>query len=196
MMHDRADTIDAFPGVGGVAIPNAPVQSLNLRDDHCLRHYAWWIVGRQRIGDLFQVLKSHSDMEPVQDRRIVDAGIDENTSKAWTTVGKGGQRGVLRSANGVEVPADQHRGVRFGSGDGAENLARASLRFNIANSYLQMTFSVLATSNEGGIQSDRDCRRLRFRLDRGTITKCRAGPQGMAAHRFLVFADANREHLL
>jgi hypothetical protein len=40
MMHDRADTIDAFPRIGGIAIPNAPVQSLNLLDDHCLRRYA------------------------------------------------------------------------------------------------------------------------------------------------------------
>src|ERR1019366_5156502 len=137
-----------------------------------------------------------SDMEPVQDRRIIDARIGENTSKAWTTVGKGGQRSVLRSADGVEVPADQHCDGSFGSGDGAENLAPTSLRFNIANSYLQMTLSVLATSDEGGIQGDRDRRRPRFRLDRGTITKCRAGSQGMAAHRLLVFADANREHLL
>jgi len=40
MMHDRADTTDAFPGIAGFAIPNAPVQSLNLSDDHCLRGYA------------------------------------------------------------------------------------------------------------------------------------------------------------
>src|SRR5258708_8822742 len=135
-------------------------------------------------------------MEPVQDRRIVDAGIGENTSKAWTTVGKGGQRGVLRSADGVEVPADQHRDVRFGSGDGAENLAPASVRFNVANSYLQMTFSVLATSNEGGIQGDRDRRRPRFRLDRGTITKCRAGSQGVSARPLPVLPNSHREPLL
>ena len=99
-------------------------------------------------------------MGPVQDRRIVDAEIGENTSKAWTTVGKAGQRGVVRSADGIEVPADQHRDVRFGSGDGAENLAPASLRFDVANSYLQVTFSVLATSDEGGIQGDRSRRAL------------------------------------
>src|ERR1700686_4472803 len=110
-------------------------------------------------------------MEPVQDGLIVDAGICENTSKARTTVGKGGQGSVLRSAGHVEVPADQHRDVRFGSGDGAENLAAAGLRFDVTHPYLQVTFSVLATSDEGGIQGDRDRRGrgLRFRLDRGTI---------------------------
>src|ERR1019366_2856193 len=121
MMHDRADTIDAFPGIGGVAIPNAPVQSLNLRDDHCLRGYPWGIVSRQRIGDLLQVLKSHSDMEPVQDRQIVDASIGENTSKAGTTIGKCSQRGVFSSSDGVEVMTNQHFDIRFGSDDGAEN---------------------------------------------------------------------------
>jgi len=40
MMHDRADTIDTFPGISGFAIPNAPVQLLNLRDDYSLRRYA------------------------------------------------------------------------------------------------------------------------------------------------------------
>ena len=37
MMHDRANTIDADPGIFGVAVPNAPVQSLDLRDDRSLR---------------------------------------------------------------------------------------------------------------------------------------------------------------
>src|ERR1700709_1448563 len=108
-------------------------------------------------------------MEPVQDWRIVHAGIDENTSKARTAIGEGGQSCVLRSTDSVEVPADQHRDVRFGSGDGAENLAAAGLRFNVTHPYLQVTFSVLATPDEGGIQGDRDRRGACFRLDRGTI---------------------------
>jgi hypothetical protein len=40
MMHDCADTIDAFSGIGCIAIPNTPVQSLNLLDDRCLRGHA------------------------------------------------------------------------------------------------------------------------------------------------------------
>src|ERR1700682_3788450 len=137
------------------------------------------------------MLKSHSELKPIENRRFSDAGIGENAPKAWTTVGKAGQRGVLRSADGVKVPADQHRDVRFGSGDGAENLAPASLRFDVAHPYLQVTFSILATSDEGGIQGDRDRRRPRFRLDRGTITKCRAGSQGMAGGRLLFFVGAH-----
>ena len=34
MVHDRSDAIDADPCVGGFAIPQPPVQALDLRDDH------------------------------------------------------------------------------------------------------------------------------------------------------------------
>jgi len=132
----------------------------------------------------------------VENRQLGDTGIGQNTSKARTPIGEGRQRGAFRSADSVEAPADQHLDVRVGSGDGAENLPATRLRFDIANPYLQVTFSVLATSNEGGIQSDRDRRRRRFRPDRGTIPKCSAGSQGMATHGLFVVAGADRKHLL
>jgi len=37
MVHDRANTIDADLGIRGFAIPNAPVQPLDLGHDHRLR---------------------------------------------------------------------------------------------------------------------------------------------------------------
>jgi hypothetical protein len=147
-----------------------------------LRCHPRRIIRRQGAGDLLQVLKSHSDVEPVEDRQFGDAGTGQNASKARTPIGEGRQRGAIRSADGVEVPADQHFDVRVGSGDGAENLAATRLRFHIANPYLQVTFSVLATPDEGGIQSDRDRRRRRFRPDRSTIPKCSADSQGVATH--------------
>ena len=69
------------------------------------------------------------------------------------------------------------------------------LRLHVADPYLQMTFSVLATSDEGGVQGDRD-RRRRFRRIRGMIPKRRAGCQCAAAHGLFVVAGADREHLL
>src|ERR1035437_3818916 len=103
-------------------------------------------------------------MEPVQDRQIVEASIGENTSKAGTTIGKCSQRGVFSSSDGVEVMTNQHFDIHFGSDDGAENLAAASLCFDVAHPYLQVTLSVLATSDEGGIQGDRrQCYRRKFR---------------------------------
>jgi hypothetical protein len=79
--------------------------------------------------------------------------LRQNASKARTPIGEGRQFGAFRSADSVEGPADQHFDVRVRSGDGAENLAATRLRFDIANPYLQVTFCVLATPDEGGIQS-------------------------------------------
>ena len=56
MMHDRADTIDAGSGILGFAIPQPPVQPLDLGDDHRLRRHPCRIIGRQAAGDLLEVL--------------------------------------------------------------------------------------------------------------------------------------------
>jgi transposase len=69
-------------------------------------------------------------------------------------------------------------------------------RSTLPHSHLQVTLSVLATTNEGAVQSDRDRRRRHFRPDRGTITQRRASSQGMPTHGFLVPSRADREHLL
>ena len=55
MMHDRADTIDAFSCIFCFAIPDPPVQSLDLGDDHSLRRRSRRIAGRQRAGDLLKI---------------------------------------------------------------------------------------------------------------------------------------------
>ncbi len=85
MMHDRSNTIDADPGTFGLAIPNAPVQSLDLRDDRSLRRHLCRIIGPQEAGDLLQVLEPHADIKPVENRQFGDAGIGENASKAQGT---------------------------------------------------------------------------------------------------------------
>ena len=58
--------------------PQPPVQALNFLDDHCFRRLARWIVARQTAGDLPQVLKSHSDVKPVENRRRGDTSVGEN----------------------------------------------------------------------------------------------------------------------
>jgi hypothetical protein len=78
----------------------------------------------------------------------------------------------------------------------APKTCRPPVSVSTLPTHLQVTFSVLATSNEGGIQSDRDRRRRRFRPDCGTIPKCGAGSQGVATHGLFVVADADRKHLL
>lgn len=194
-MHDHADTIDADLGILGFAIPQPPAQPLNFLDDHRLRHHPRRIIGRQAAGDLLQVLKSHRDMKPVEDWRPGDAGISENASEPRTTVGEAGQRRVLGSADGIEVPADQHLDIGVGSRDGAKNLATARLRFDIADPYLQMPLPVLTAPDEGRIHGDHDCRRGRSGSDRGTIPKRLALSQGMAAQGLMVLSGVDREHL-
>jgi hypothetical protein len=51
------------------------------------------------------VLKSHSDVAPVEKRRLGDTGVGENAPKSRTTVGEGGQCRILGSPNGVVVIA-------------------------------------------------------------------------------------------
>src|SRR3981081_827853 len=152
MMHDRADTIDTDPPVGGFAVPQPPMQTLDLCDDHCLRRRPRRIVARQTAGGLPEVLESHSDMEPVQKRRRGDAGLSENASESGTTIGESGQCRLPGASDGVKVPVDQSFDVRFRSGEGTENLAGAGFRFDIADTHLEMPLPCLATPDEGRIQ--------------------------------------------
>src|SRR6202048_3166214 len=59
MMHHRANAIDADLGILGFAVPQPPVQPVNLLDDHCLRRRAGRARGRQAAGDLVQVPEAH-----------------------------------------------------------------------------------------------------------------------------------------
>jgi hypothetical protein len=142
------------------------------------------------------MLKSHSDVEPVEHRRFGDVGVGENASKASTTIGEGCQRGVFGLADGFKVSTDQQFDVRVGSGDSAKNLAAARRCLDIANTHLEVTFCVLATSDEGGIQSDRDARCRDFRPNCGTIANGRTGFQGVATQGLLVLSGADRKQLL
>src|SRR5208283_2996119 len=58
IIHALTNTIDAFPRVLRFPIPDPPVQSLNLRDDHGLRRRACRITCLQPVRDLFEVLVS------------------------------------------------------------------------------------------------------------------------------------------
>jgi hypothetical protein len=51
----------------GFAIPQPPVQTLNLRDDHRLRFGPRRVIARETAGDLLQVLQSHCNVEPCVD---------------------------------------------------------------------------------------------------------------------------------
>ena len=107
MMHDRAETINALPRVLRLPIPDPPVQSVNLRDDHDLRRREGGIASRQPRRDLFHVVKSHSDVEPAENWLYRDASFSENAPKPRTTAGERRQHSVPGSSNRVEVLPSQ-----------------------------------------------------------------------------------------
>ena len=143
------NAIDADLRVLGLAVPDAPAQSLDLRDDHRLRRPSRRVLVRQHAGDLLQVLQPHGDVEPVEHRRRGDAGVGQDAPEPGAAVGEGGQRRVPGPADGVEGAVDQRPNVRVGLRDSAENLSSAGLCFDIADPDLEVPLAVLAAADEG-----------------------------------------------
>ena len=195
-MHHCADTIGALPRVLRFSIPDPPVQSLDLGNNHRLRGCARRITRRQAIADLFEMLKSHRDMEPVKNWRFQNASIGENAPEFRTTIVEGRQRGATGAANRIEVLPYQLFDVCPGLRDAAENLTAPRFRFDIANPRLKPTFSVLAAPDEGGIHGDRDRRRRCRRPDRGMVGQRRASLHSVAAQGSGVDAGVDRKHVL
>src|ERR1700761_5570280 len=66
-MHDLADAIEGLLGIFGLAVPDAPVQPLDLRDDCGLGLLATRFVGGQSACRQLRVLQPHGDVEPICD---------------------------------------------------------------------------------------------------------------------------------
>ena len=118
-MHDDTDAIDADPSVRGLAIPQPPTQTFNLIDDHSLRRCPCRVISRQSAGNQLQMVQSHSDMEPVEQRGWRDPSVAEDASQSRTAIGEGGQDRVPGAPDGLEVPTDQRFDVGISSDDGA-----------------------------------------------------------------------------
>jgi hypothetical protein len=95
MMHDGMDAIEADLCIVGLAVPQSPVQAVRLLDDRRLRRRALRVIGRQTSGDRCPVPQPHGKVEPVQDRKSRDAGVERNTPQPGTAVGECGQHGRL-----------------------------------------------------------------------------------------------------
>src|SRR3954470_7429608 len=88
MMHDGADTINADPGICGLAVPKPPTQALDLLDDHRFRSGALRTMRRQAAGDLRQMLQPHGNVKPIQNRRLGDTSVEEDAPQPGTAVGR------------------------------------------------------------------------------------------------------------
>ena len=92
-MTALAESVDAHPGILGLAVPQPPAQALDFVDDHRLRRRTFWVVGRQVAGDPRQVLQPHGEVKPVQDREFRDADVEENAPQPGAAVVS--ERGIL-----------------------------------------------------------------------------------------------------
>ena len=114
-------------------------------------------------------------MEPVQDRRVRDAGLGQDGPHAGAAVGERGQLGVAGATHGVEGAPDQRHDVGAGVREGAEQLPAAPGRLGVADPHLQVPFALVAAPDERCIQAEGDrgrCGRIHgVRLDRGGITQ-------------------------
>src|SRR5271165_5133681 len=150
-MHSLADALECEPGIPGLAVPDPPMQSLNLRDDRRLCLDPTRGVGGQSTRCLPCVLQPHGDVEPVRNRRLRDAGLGQYRSKAGTTLAERSQRGGGGSADRLKTAPDQHRDIRTGFRDSAEDLPTAFGRLDVADANLQMPFPVVAATDEGRV---------------------------------------------
>ena len=74
-LHDPADPLHAALGIRSLAVPDPPVQALDLCDDRCLRLDPTRFVGRQSARHSLRVLEPHGDVEPVRDQWLREADL-------------------------------------------------------------------------------------------------------------------------
>src|SRR3954453_18151126 len=112
MMHDGADTINADPGICGLAVPKPRTQALDLLDDHRFRSGALRTMRRQAAGDLRQMVQPHGNVKPIQNRRLGDTSVEEDAPQPGTAVGEGCQHRRVGASDSIEAAADQCGEIR------------------------------------------------------------------------------------
>src|SRR5713101_2423008 len=153
-VQDLADPLERELGISGLAVPDPPMQALDLRDDCCLRLNPTRFVGGQPARCPLRMLQPHGNVEPVRDRRRVDAGLGQNRTQTGTAVGERRQCGVAGSADRLKVSPDEHCDVSVGLRDSAEYLPATIGCLDIANANLQMPLAIVAATDEGCVQGD------------------------------------------
>src|SRR4051812_38462663 len=123
MMHDGADTINADPGICGLAVPKPRTQALDLLDDH--------------------------RCETIQNRGLGDTSVEEDAPQPGTAVGEGCQHRRVGASDSIEGAADQCGEIRVGLRHRTEHLPASRGRLDIADPDLDVPLAGLATPDEG-----------------------------------------------
>ena len=144
-----ADALEGDLGILGLAVPDPPVQAVDFRDDHRPGVLPLRGVDRQGAGRLFGMLQPHGDVEPVETRRLGDAGIDQDRAQPGTAVGERRQLGIGGLADILKATPDQRFDRRIGLCDRGENLPAAVRRLDIAKADFEMPLAILTAPDEG-----------------------------------------------
>ena len=147
--HDGADALDCDLGILGPAVPDPPVQAVDFRDDYSLCFDLLQSLGRQGAGCLPGMLQPHGDVEPVEIRRLGDAGIDQDRAQPGTAVGERRQLGISRLADIGKAASDQRLDRGVGLCHCGEHLTSALRRLNVAETDFEMPLTVLTAPDEG-----------------------------------------------
>jgi hypothetical protein len=192
-VHDLAEPLEREQGISGLAVPDPPMQALDLRDDGCLRRNPTWLVGGQAARRLLRMLQPHGNVEPVRDRRRGDAGLGQNRTQSATTIGERRQCGVGGSADRLEISLDERRDVSVRIRDRAEYLPGATGCLGIANANLQMALAMVAATDEGRVQGDGDRRRCNRRRDGLGVAELLADSERVAAQGLGTLPSLHRQ---
>ena len=99
------------------------------------------------------MLQPHGDVEPIEARRLGDAGIDQDGAQPGTAVGECGQLGLAVVADLGKAALDQRLDRGVGLGDGGENLPGAVGCLDVAEANFQMALALLAAADKGRIHA-------------------------------------------
>jgi hypothetical protein len=102
-----------------------------------------------RVLALPGMLQPNGDVEPVEARRLGDAGIDQDRAQPGTAIGERRYLSVGGLANLLEAMLDQRFDQRIGLCDRGENLPAAVRRLDIAKADFEMALAILTAPNEG-----------------------------------------------
>ncbi len=95
------------------------------------------------------MLQPHGNVEPVEERRLGDTGINQDRAQPGTAVGKRRQLGISRLVDIGKAASDQRldRGVSLCHC--GEHLTSTLGRLNVAEADFQVSLAVLTAPDEG-----------------------------------------------